>query len=336
MKKTIKDVAKLADVSISTVSRVLNNSAQVDEQKRRKVLNAVEALNYQPNALARGLISGKTKTLAVMISDVKSLYFPELLHGMEEAARDEGYNLMICGMNRDHKTILSYLQILNEKRVDGIIFTSEPVYPDYQEIFEQMGIPVLLVSTQSMEYEIPSIKINDEQAAFDAADYLISLGHRKIGMISFPLSDPIAGLPRYQGFMRALRKNGLEAPDDGCEIAPHWFQNGSQATKKLFAKHPDLTAVFAASDELALGAISALTEMGKTVPGDVSVVGFDNLRISQMCIPKLTTIAQPLDEIGHKAIEKITALIDGNDLGPLREIVSHELIERDSTASPNP
>lgn len=331
MKPTIRDVAKMADVSISTVSRVMNAPESVVEDKKAKVLEAIEKLKYKPNALARGLIYKKTNTLAVVIPDIRNPYYADIIRGMEDASKKLGYNLIICNTDRDKKRLFSYLNNFYERQVDGILYTSDPIFPDYYNEIKRLNIPVMLVATHSMEYELPSVKIDDEQAAYDAVKYLIDSGHRKIGMIGFDLSDGIAGLTRYQGFVRALREHDVDECKDNIVYVDGWSYDTPDASAKLLAKCPDVTAIFTASDELAIGLLCYLDEQGIGVPGDISVIGFDNIRLSRITIPKLTTVAQPTYEIGYRSVEKLDAIIEEKEDPVLRELLTHEIIERAST-----
>lgn len=331
MKATMKDVATLAQVSMSTVSRVLNNPDAVVPEKRNKVLSAIKELKYHPNALARGLIYKRTKTYGVLIPDVSNMYSTEVLKGMEEAAHEKGMNLIICNTDLDKTRKNAYLNVLKEKQVDGILYMSEPVYPDDYEFFERLDVPFVLVSTHSLEYPIPSVKVNDEQAGFDATSYLISKGHRHIGMISGPSTDIIAGLPRLQGYMRALRTKGLPVDlEKFIEYGNFRYQDGYDAMEKLLKKNQDITAVFAASDEMALGAISCLQKNNLFVPKDVSIVGFDNTKIAYMSNPKLTTVAQPMFEIGYTAVGKLEEVVMNGEIDEVRTYLPHKIIERES------
>ncbi|MZQ86405.1 LacI family DNA-binding transcriptional regulator [Paenibacillus sp. 5J-6] len=331
MKSTIKDVAKMANVSISTVSRVLNNPDIVAKDKRDKIVEAIKQLNYTPNALARGLIHKRTQTLGVLIPDISNLFYAELIKGMEDAARESGNNLIICNTDNNQDRKNASFKVLSEKQIDGIVFTSEPVFPDNYELFKQLGVPIVLAATHSLEYEIPSVKVNDEQAAFDATEYLIRQGHRQIGMISGSMLDPISGLPRIQGFLRALRTHGIELDPDTCiEYGSYHFKDGYEAVKRLHKKFPEMTAVFATSDERALGCISYLHENKIKVPDDISVIGFDNTRMAGMCFPKLTTVAQPLYEMGQLVIRKLDRMINGEPLEELRTYMDHWIEERET------
>jgi len=331
MKPTIHDVASLAKVSISTVSRVMNAPDTVVESKRTRVLDAIETLKYQPNALARGLIYKKTNTIGAVIPDIRNAYYADVLRGMEDAAEKRGFSLIISNMDRDRKRLFSYLNTFYEKQVDGILYTSDSVFPDYYNELKRLRMPIVLVATHSMEYKLPSVKIDDEQGAYDAVKYLIENGHRKIAMIGFELSDNISGLPRYQGFLRALREYDLESCKDNVVFTNGWTFDALAVAEALIEKCPDVTAVFCSVDEIAIGLLSCLYERGIKVPDDISVIGFDNIRMARMTIPKLTTVAQPMYEIGKRAAEKLIARIEGQEDPVLRELLPHEIVVRSST-----
>jgi LacI family transcriptional regulator len=333
MKSTIKDVAKLAGVSISTVSRVMNAPDAVIETKRKRVLEAVEQLNYQPNALARGLIYKKTDTLGVLIPDIENPYYAGVIRGMQDAATGLGYTLLISNTDRNKNRIINYFQSFYEKQVDGILFASDTFFEEYYQEMKRFQFPLVLASTHSQFDDVPSVEIDDEAAAYDAVSYLISQGHRRIGMISFPFGDTISGQPRYDGFIRALTEQGLLENNDNVQFANHWFEDAYESTGKLFKKNPDITAVFAASDEFAMGVISYLYEHGIRVPEQVSVVGFDDIRMAHMMIPKLTTVAQPAYQIGFRSVEKLNEIISSGKSEVIREVLNHKLMIRNSVKS---
>ncbi|QOY36905.1 LacI family DNA-binding transcriptional regulator [Anaerobacillus isosaccharinicus] len=330
MKATMKDVATLANVSMSTVSRVLNNPETVVPEKRERVLAAIKTLKYHPNALARGLIYKRTRTYGVLIPDVSNMYSAEVLKGMEEAANVRGMNLIICNtdLNKDRKH--AYINVLNEKQVDGILYMSEAVFPDDYKVMERLAIPFVLASTHCLEYPLPSVKVDDEQGGYDATLFLVSKGHKEIGMISGPTTDIIAGQSRLQGYMRCLRDHHLPVNvDKNVQFGHYRFQDGFEAMERLYQSN-NITAVFCASDEMALGAISYLHSIKVDVPNDLSVIGYDNTKVASMSIPPLTTVAQPMYEIGYKAVEKLEDLINGNELKQLRTYLPHQIIERKS------
>lgn len=331
MKPTIRDVARLANVSISTVSRVMNAPETVGENKRSRVLEAIEELKYKPNALARGLIYKKTDTIGLVIPDIRNSYYAEIIRGMEDASKRLGYSLIICNTDKDSNRLFSYLNTFYEKQVDGLLYTSDAIFPDYYKELKRLRLPAVLVSTHSMEYELPSVRINDEQAAYEAVKYLIDNGHRQIGYIGFDLTDSIAGQTRYQGFLRALREHSLEACRENVIFVDGWSYDPLTAAEAMLAKCPGLTAVFTSSDELAIGLLCYLNERGLKVPDDLSVIGFDNIRMARMTIPRLTTVAQPMYQIGFRAVEKLHARINGLEDPVLREQLPHEILVRAST-----
>ncbi|GAA0133213.1 LacI family DNA-binding transcriptional regulator [Paenibacillus sp. YSY-4.3] len=330
MKPTIRDVAKMAEVSISTVSRVMNAPDTVIESKRRRVLDAIEELQYQPNSFARGLIYKKSFTLGLLIPDIENIYYSGIIRGVQDACIKLGYSLMICNTDRDKDRLLSYIDAFHEKQVDGIVFASDIIFPEYYEKLAGSRIPFVLVSSHSYEYDIPSVEIDDKTAAYDAVKYLIGLGHTDIGMIGFNHDNSISGPPRYQGFVQALTECGLEYNIKKVKYANHRFEHAYEAADQLFAEYPDITAVFCVADEFAMGTISYLNDRNISVPDQVSVIGFDNLRVASMYIPKLTTIAQPIYELGYRAAEKVHELVTTGSNGILREKVAHRLIVRDS------
>ncbi|MNM39035.1 Catabolite control protein A [compost metagenome] len=331
MKATIKDVASLAGVSISTVSRVLNNPEMVVPDKRQRVLEVIRELNYSPNALARGLIHKRTGTLGVLIPDISNLFYSAVLRGMEDAAHRSDYNLIICNTDTNASRRSSILKVLYEKQIDGVVWTSEPLSRDSYDMFAALDFPVVLAATHCPEYAVPSVKVDDEQAAYDATSYLTLRGHTRIGMISGPPSDPISGYPRILGFLRALRDHGICTDESVCvEYGKYHFEDSYEAMKRLYAKYPDMTAVFASSDERALAAISYLHENGIRVPDDISIIGFDGTRMAGMSFPRLTTVAQPLYDIGYFAVEKLLKVINGEIVEELRTCVPHQIVERNS------
>lgn len=228
MKPTIRDVARMAEVSISTVSRVMNAPNTVVESKRNRVMEAVERLQYQPNAFARGLIYKKSFTLGLLIPDIENLYFAGVIRGMQDACIKLGYSLMICNTDRDKERMLSYIDNFHEKQVDGIVFASDVLYPETHDKLVGCRIPFVLVSSHSDEYDIPSVEVDDEQAAYDAVKFLIDLGHKDIGMIGFNHDNSVSGPPRYEGFVRALTEFGLQQNIVKSKYANHRFEHAYQ------------------------------------------------------------------------------------------------------------
>ncbi|KWX79261.1 LacI family DNA-binding transcriptional regulator [Paenibacillus jilunlii] len=327
MNPTIKDVAQKANVSIATVSRVLNNLTGYSDKTKQKVNQAIKELGYQPNAIARGLINKRTQTIGVMFPSVSSAFSSDLLHGIDEFAHDSNYSVVVCNTDHDGKRTMKYLQLLREKQVDGIIFSSEVLSKEYYEVLESMKIPVVLVSSQTDYAKVPYVKVDDYQAVYDAIQFLISKGHRKIAMISGTKGDPIAGTPRVQGYRKALEANGIAFDSGYLVYGDFSFESGSRAMEAILRKAGEATAVFAASDEMAIGALSAALKHGLNVPEDISIMGYDDLKPAQMVTPPLTTVRQPLYEMGKIASEKLIRMIETGEIAANR-IIAHSIVER--------
>ncbi|WP_181833300.1 LacI family DNA-binding transcriptional regulator [Bacillus taeanensis] len=334
MNPTIHDIAKRANVSISTVSRVVNNPLAVREEKRQRVLEAIKELGYEPNPFASGLRDRLTKTIVAIIPDIANPFYASMFRGIEDTAREQRNNVMICNTDRNEERFFEYMRYFKKKKVDGIIFASDPLKEHYYKGFEELNIPVVLAATKSEDHLLPYVKIDDYQAGYDAGMFLIRNGHKRIGMISGPKSDPIAGQPRYEGFLASLKKYERLA-DDSVVFGDFQYDSGYSGMGKLYGKHPDLTAVFAASDEMALGAMAFLQRRNIDVPRQVSVIGFDNIRFSRMITPPLTTISQPIYEIGKEAAMLLYDWIENRDTIPKGKQLQHELIVRDSVSNRN-
>lgn len=329
---TIKDVAKAANVSVATVSRVLHNLNGYSDKTKVKVLEAVEELGYYPNAIARGLINKRTQTLGVLFPNVSSGFTSQLLYGIEEAANERGYSVIVCNTAEDGKRTMKYLQVLREKQVDGVVFTSELLKDEYYRQLKDMKMPVVLVNTHSAKYSIPYVKVDDRQASYQATAYLIEKGHNDIAMIAGTPWDTVAGIPRVEGYRQALTDHGI--PFDEAKIAYGNFhmESGRTAMAKLLEEAPAFTALFAASDEMAIGAMGMAFEKGIKVPEELSIIGYDDLNLAKIIFPPLTTIHQPLTEMGRLAVEKLISLIEESGEVP-SSIVSHSIVERRTVQS---
>lgn len=332
---TIRDVAKEANVSISTVSRVLNNPEIVTKKKREEVEKAIDKLNYTPNALARGLVYKKTDTIGVLIPDIANQFSASLIKGIEEKGNQLGYNVILCDTGHDKNRILNYLQVLIEKQVDGVIFSSEYLEKEYYDLLKKYNIPLVLAATESFDYDLPSVKVNDIKAAYTATEFLINSNHKRIAMISGPVDDPIAGIPRVKGFKQAHKELlGHNPSDDQISYADFSYDGAYNAMAMLYkAMNKNIDAVFCSSDKMATGAISFLYSKNIKVPDNISVMGFDDSIIARMFIPKLTTLKQPIYEIGCLSMEKLNDVIQKNNsesLNQVRTYLPHKLTIRES------
>ena len=322
---TIADVARKAGVSTATVSRIVNNLSGYSENTKLKVQSAIDELGYKPNAVARGLASSKTDTIGVLLPILSSRYSSQLIHGIETEAHKRGYSVIICNTDRNGERTLEYLRILSEKRVEGIIFASEWVTEEYGTYMKSLSIPVVLVSTFSHKFDFPYVRVDDKLASYTAVEYLLDKGHRDIGMISGTPDDRIAGVNRIEGYREALSDYGLDFREDYVSYGDFHFESGIAGMRELWSRSLNLTAVFTASDEMALGALTYLHEKGVCVPGDLSIMGYDDTLDAVMAFPALTTLHQPVEEMGNKAV---SILLDKNQSDSI--IMRHSVTERKS------
>lgn len=332
MTVTIYDVAREAGVSMATVSRVVNNNPNVKPQTRKKVFEAIERLGYRPNAVARGLASKKTTTVGVVIPDISNSIFAEVARGIEDIANMYHYNIILCNADKKKDKEIRVINTLLEKQVDGLLFMGGTVTEDHVQAFKTATVPIVLCGTTDDKDQIPSVDIDHEAAAFDAVSLLIGQGHRKIGMIGGTLQDPANGYARYQGYKKALEKAGIAVSDDMVRVGNYRYESGHEMMKYFLGLSDRPTAIFAATDEMAIGAIHAVQDEGLKVPEQISVISVDNIRMASMVRPQLTTVAQPMYDIGAVSMRLLTKLMNKENVEMSKVVLPHEVIQRKSVA----
>lgn len=338
MKVTIRDVAEHAGVSPATVSRVLNRPELVDEQTKVRVRSSMEALHFQPNAIARGLSSRSTDTIGLVIPGINDLFFTELYGGIEKASRENGMKVLLFDSQHSRNRTLDGFTFLSQHQVSGIIFSSKVVDENYDAVLQRIQIPVALTLTESRgKINLPAYKVDEVRAQFDVVSYLVSRGHQRIGLISGEEPDDVTGELRLQGYVSSVTHYGIGYHPEWIESGDYRFQSGYTAMHRLLERQHEnrLTAVCAMSDEMALGAMRCLYDMGLHIPEDMSVMGFDDLTVSRMTIPSLTTVAQPFSEIGIQAVNSLLQMIrHPSDPKPAGVYyLPHRLVERESVRS---
>ena len=330
MPVTIKDVARESGVNISTVSRALNNGYGVKERTREHVLSVAVRLNYRPNRVARGLVTGRSHTLALILSDIRNPFFAEVARGAEDAARAANCDLVLCNSDLDAEKQMRYAQSLAEKRVDGILMNSvSALSRKQQEQLAQMGVPIVLLNRAAPRNAFSTICADNEAGGALAGEYLLKLGHRRNAHLSGPRHHGNL-TERARGFAKAL----AGARDPVTPVVLHGkntFAGGYELARQLLAGHPGITAIFVANDVMAFGAMRALLEAGRRIPQDVSVIGFDNLELASIVHPPLTTIHQPTYDIGQAAVEVLLRLAGGGEYRvPEHRLFGVHLVERES------
>lgn len=326
---TIKDVAKMAGVSPSTVSRALSGNAPVDKQTRERVMEAVRALNYKPNVLAKGLKEGKTKAIGLVLPNIGNPIFPSVARGVEDIARQEGYTVILCNTDEDREIEIDYINKLKNRWVDGFIFATAG--KDAQHILELKadGIPVVLL-VRNIDYKVDAVVIDNFKAAYRATQYLLELGHHRIALIN---GDPELSLysERFEGYKSALKDSDIKVDESLIIRGVEDMEEAYTATQELLEKGILPDAILAASDPKAYGAMRALKESGLSIPKDVALMGFDNLEMSRFMDPPLTAVSQPWYEMGVAAMNRLLDLIANRKEEPRVDMFDAHILKREST-----
>ena len=319
MTATIGDVARRAGVSTATVSRVLAGLGGARADTRARVLDAARELGYRPSGVARSLKLRTTQTLGLIITDIENPFFPHLVRAVEDAAREHGFALLLCNATDDPDREASYLDLLVDRRVDGVVIAVSGLGARHAEWLAEPPLPVVLVNTVAPGLPHPSIASDNVDGGRQAAAHLLDLGHRRIGGLTAGARNADAPA-RVAGVRRALKERGLDPGAVPFVMGEPTVGGGEAALGRLLADAPDTTGVVAYNDLMAIGAMRAIRASGRTVPGDISVVGFDDVAIAAYTDPPLTTIAQSIGELGRWAVERLverlsdgTALLSGGE-----------------------
>lgn len=328
-KPTIKDVAKKANVSIATVSRIINNLDGYSEETRKKVISVMDELGYQRNAIARNLKVKESRTIGVLRPKVSTTYYAEILDGIEDFAQRNNYSVIICNTGDSWERMEEYLRVLAERQVDGLVVCSLMPKDNLCKQIIESHIPTVLVSTLSYRYSLPYVKVDDYQAAYCATSYLIENGHKEIAIIGGSHDDPIAGAPRLNGFKQALKDNNIPIKENLIKEKGFSFKEGVEGMEELLKENEKFTAVFACSDDSAVGALSVAHKRGIKIPDDISIIGYDNTSIAEMSYPPLTTVGQPLYEMGKKSAEMLIKKIASSEKVE-SIIMPFEIVERET------
>ncbi|MDT3425559.1 LacI family transcriptional regulator [Paenibacillus forsythiae] len=330
MTVTIRDVARLAEVSIATVSRVLNRSKPVSPELEEKVMKVVDELGFNPNPVARTLIMKESLLIGVLIPDVSNTFISMFVRGIEEELFQNGYTALLCNTNSDTKIELHYLDLLRKKYVDGIVLLTSAPKPEQIQFFKKHKIPVIFSSHTDKDSRFSCINIDDYQASYDAARYLIGLGHRSIAFFCGPM-EYYQTIRRFDGYKQALADHGVDYRAEWVFDKDYDIDSGYNSGMELFAREDRPTAICCVSDMVAIGAIRAAEDSGLGVPEDVSIMGFDDIPIAGASRPRITTVRQPVYELGTRSAQMLLRQIRGKEQYKREAIVlPHEIIERES------
>jgi LacI family transcriptional regulator, repressor for deo operon, udp, cdd, tsx, nupC, and nupG len=331
----IYEVARRAGVSASTVSRVLSRPGVVSPDTRRRVLETVEEMGYAPNSVARNLRTRRSDKILVTVPDISNPFFSLIIQGIEGAAQRAGYTVLLGNTQHEERHEERYARMIKRKEADGLIFLGHRIPKAAAELVAAMA-PLCAPVVHGCEYSpalgVASVHIDNAAAAADAMDHLYRLGHRRIGVVTGPLISPLSR-DRLLGVTTRAR----EADAEGELIVRHGdftIESGAALAEGLLARPGTPTAVFCFSDEMAIGVIAVARRHGLAVPADLSVVGFDDIRFARHIDPPLTTIAQPMREIGEGTVRLLLEILRGDEIKPVSVTLPHQLTVRGSTAPP--
>ncbi|HLK65653.1 MAG TPA: LacI family DNA-binding transcriptional regulator [Bryobacteraceae bacterium] len=329
---SIKDIARLARVSHSTVSRALHGSQQVSPETTARIRKIAEKAGYRPSAAARSLVKGRSNTIGVVVTNIADPFVAGVVSGIEDMAESHGYSVFLANSNADPDRELRVVRSFEERRVDGIIVTSSRVGALYVSLIERMGVPVVLLNNQHPSEFMHSVLIDNLAASVAATRHLIQLGHRRIAYLGDRFGHQ-SDTERRAGYAKALEEAGIPYCVDLAAYGDGTPEGGEHAMAQLLALANRPTAVFCYNDMSALGAMRQIRASGLQIPDDLSVAGFDDLYISQYLEPPLTTVRQPMRQMGRMAMETLLHIFDGpHSTHNLR--VEGQLIVRQSTAHP--
>lgn len=331
---TMKDVAKEAGVALGTVSNVLNNRSSVSDENRRKVMLAIEKLNYMPNQAARTLKTRSTKTIGLVIPSIVNPYYPELARGVEDNVSKNGYTMLLCNTDRNAEKEHEYIKMLIEKNMDGIIIVKSKLDPDIIQSYCRF-CPFVLVDTFDSHFDsFDTINVNEEKGIFDALELFYDYGHRKIAYIS-GLMDSASSKTRLETYRRFLEKKDIAIRPEYIKNGTYDWYSGYACTIDLLRSVDPPTAILASNDLMAIGAIKAITERRLRIPFDISVMGIDDIDMATLCTPQLTTLRQPKYEMGFLAVDLLMAKFGSGseqsaDAANTNTVLDEELILRES------
>ncbi|HGS4527907.1 TPA: substrate-binding domain-containing protein [Vibrio cholerae] len=310
---TMKDIARLAGVSTSTVSHVINKSRFVSDEIAERVNNAAQQLNYAPSALARSLKMNRTKTIGMLVTTSTNPFFGEVVKGVERSCYHQGYNLILCNTEGDNQRMKASINTLLQKRVDGLLLMCSTLEGERLDVFDRYpDIPIVVMDWGPILFASDKIQDNSLQGGYIAAKHLIECGHKEIGCITGPLIRHQA-LMRYEGYKRALAEAGIAINPDWIVESDFECEGGYQAFEKLYERGKLPSALFVSNDMMAMGVIQAASQRGLRVPDDLSLIGYDDVHIAKFMTPALTTIHQPKYRLGKAAVDTLLYRLENPD-----------------------
>ncbi|QYR19258.1 LacI family transcriptional regulator [Paenibacillus sp. sptzw28] len=332
---TIKDLAKAAGVSVTTVSRALNGYNDVNEETRKKIKRIAEQMSYRPNAVARSLVMKKTRTIGVILSEinrtgVKDAMSFEILCGINDRASELDYDILLFSSNPKKQLSKSYRDLCKERNVDGAIIFGLRLYSPYlQQVVSDKNFPCVLIDIPLTGKNLGYVSTDNQKGAMAAVDHLLDLGHRHIAMINGH-DEASVSKERLEGYRAALEARGIDYRPELVMNGNFSEEGGAEAMYRIVLQHPEVTAVFSASDLMVLGALGALERIGRKVPETMSIVGYDDISIASYCSPKLSTVRQDKYEMGYQAAQLLIDMLENRPVSRT-VVLNNELVVRESS-----
>ncbi len=327
----MRDVAERAGVSVTTVSHVINDTRPVSEALRDKVRVAMVELGYQPNTLARSLRRGETHTIGIIVPDSANPFFAEVARGVEDASFECGYSVILCNTDNDLEKERLYTSLLVKKQVDGILFVAAGLSAENIQALQAREMPLVLVDRQVAGVDVDSVLTDNARGGWLATQHLIDLGHCRIGCVIGP-SDLTPSAARSFGYRKALDEAGIQVDEALIVRGDFQYESGYEAASQLLSIPEPPSAIFACNDLMAVGVLSSALERGIQIPGELSVVGFDDVRLAVYANPPITTVKQPKYEMGVLAAQMLLERMHEPALKPRTELLETRLVVRHSTA----
>ncbi|MDS9471774.1 catabolite control protein A [Sporosarcina pasteurii] len=327
---TIYDVARDANVSMATVSRVVNGNQNVKPSTRRKVLESIERLGYRPNAVARGLASKKTTTVGVIIPDISTSFYGEVSRGIADIATMYEYNIILSNSDERSERELELLVDHLGKQVDGVIFMSDSVSAEVRQEMSRSPVPIVLAGTIDTEEQFPTVNIDYEQAAYESVVKLIDNGHKEIAFVTGPLSRDINRVHKKAGYERALKEAGIELKEEYVFEVDGTYDDSYERWQEIEKLEQQPTAFFASNSTLAVGILNGIRDAGYSVPEDYEIICYEHSNLTRIVRPQLTSVVVPLYDIGAVSMRLLTKLMDKEEVENLQINLPYHFVDRDS------
>ncbi len=331
MTSNLKDVAQKLNISVSTVSRVVNGKVYVKPETREMVMKALDELNYTPNQVARSLKNKATKTIGIVVPDISEDFFAYVIKGIDNVLSRNGYTIILCDTGESAQKEELYINLLSEKQIDGVILAT--VCKEHQTLYKLIAkeLPIIFIDNlPHLKTNYDSVIIDNSRASYMAVEHLINLGHKTVGAIIGKM-DETTGYERLSGYKKALEDNHLPVNENLIKIGDFKEKSGYEGMKSLLEMNKDISAVYVASSKMTYGAIKAIKEKGLQIPKDISLVGFDIHDVSGLITPSITTVLQPEERIGKVAGElMLKRLQDSDERYSQKIVLEPEILIRDS------